>query len=148
MSKKRKAQRKPAKKTMNKRTLLKWVGISSVLVATSAAALVISDKNSKAEHDLSVIGNGTATVVQVHDPNCQLCNRLKRVVGNAKGEFKDQVQFRTANIKTDKGKRFARRYGVPHVTLLFFDAKGKHINTLQGVSSKQLVREALVQLTQ
>ena len=148
MSKKRKVQRKPIKKTMNKRTLLMWVGISLVLIATSAVALVISDKNSKTEHDLSVIGNGTATVVQIHDPKCQLCLRLQRVVSNTKSDFKDKVQFRTANIKTNKGERFADRYDVSNVTLLFFNKKGKHVNTMEGVSSKQQVKEALLELTQ
>ena len=147
MSKQNKTRRKVTKKKADKGKLLKWIGIGLILIATSAAALVASDKNSKTEHDLSVIGNGTATVVQIHDPGCQLCNRLKRIVGNTKDEFKDQVQFRTANIKTEKGKQFARKYGVPHVTLLFFDGKGQHVNTTQGVISKQEARDALVELT-
>lgn len=148
MSKQNKKRRKVSKKTADKGKWLKWIGISLILIATSATALVISDKNSRTEHDLSVIGNGTATVVQVHDPGCQLCNRLKRVVGNTKAEFKDTVQFRTANIKTDKGKEFATKYSVPHVTLLFFDKKGTHVNTTQGVITKQEVKDALTQLTQ
>ena len=149
--KKKTAQRKKSQVKLrtrknNKKTSLKAIGLGFIILIAATVAVIASDQQAKTEHDLSVVGNGKATMVQIHDPKCQLCQRLQRVVGNVKGEFSDQVQFRTANIMTDKGKQFANRYNVPHVTLLFFDQRGKHVNTLRGVSSKQVVQAALQEL--
>lgn len=103
-------------------------------------------QNSKVEHDLSVVGNGTATVVQIHDPGCRLCNQLKSNLGDVKDEYTDKVQFKTANILKQKGKNFAAKYQVPHVTLLFFDKKGTRVDTLQGVSSSADIKSSLDRL--
>lgn len=135
------------KKGFNWKRLAKRVSILICLAAVLAIPLYFSSNQSRIEHDLSVIGNGrTATVVQIHDPNCQLCNQLKRNVAAVKGEFKDKIEFKTANIKTNKGGRFAQRYNVPHVTLLFFDKKGNRVNTMQGVSSQEDIQRALSSL--
>lgn len=135
------------KKAFNWKKLTKRASILLCFIAIIAIPLYFSSNQSRIEHDLSVIGNGrTPTVVQIHDPNCQLCNQLKRNVAAVKGEFKDKIEFKTANIKTNKGGRFAQRYGVPHVTLLFFDRKGKRVNTLQGVSSEKDIQQALTSL--
>jgi len=135
------------KKAFNWNRLAKRASILLCFVAIIAVPLYFSSKQSRVEHDLSVIGNGrTPTVVQIHDPNCQLCNQLKRNVAAVKGEFKDKVEFKTANIKTNKGGRFAQRYSAPHVTLLFFDKKGNRVNTLQGVSSEKDIQQALASL--
>ena len=103
-------------------------------------------QNSKVEHDLSVVGNGTATVVQIHDPGCRLCNRLKSNLGEVKGDFKEEIQFKTANILKQAGKDFAKKYQVPHVTLLFFNKKGDRVDTMQGVSSAEDIRSSLERL--
>ncbi len=135
------------KKTFNWKKLAKRASIFLCLVALISIPLYFSSNQSRIEHDLSVIGNGrTPTVVQIHDPNCQLCNQLKRNVAAVKGEFKGKIEFKIANIKTNKGGRFAQRYNVPHVTLLFFDRKGNRVNTLQGVSSQKDIQQALSSL--
>lgn len=138
----KKVRKQNTRKT-TKRPSWKMIGIGLVALLLATAFVIASDQQAKVEHDLSAIGNGKVTVVQVHDPGCQQCQRLKRVVGNVKGDFGDDVQFRTANIKTEKGRQFAQRYNVPHVTLVFFDKHGKHANTLQGVSSSQDVSTAI-----
>ena len=38
-----------------------------------------------------------------------------------------------ANIKSTDGAAFQARFGLPHVTLVFFDGQGQHIHTIQGV---------------
>jgi len=83
--------------------------------------------------DLSVIGNGVPTVVQVHDPGCKLCRALKSSTTAALGKFDDKIQYRIAEIGTPKGRAFASEHGVQHVTLVTFTGTGKVVNTLQGV---------------
>ncbi len=95
------------------------------------------------EQDLSVIGNGVPTVVQVHDPGCQLCRRLKKNLDSVASDFKPDVQFKIANIRNEQGRQFAQTHDVPHVTLLFFDETGNRVETIQGVTPAADIRQAL-----
>lgn len=91
-------------------------------------------------HDLSVIGNGTPTVVQVHDPGCALCRKLRDNVAAVEGEFGGRIQFRIADISTSQGRKLANQYEVPHVTLLLFGADGELVATMAGVRSPDALR--------
>lgn len=85
------------------------------------------------EHDLTRVGNGTPTVVQIHDPQCSLCRALQSETRSALGEFgEDELDYVVADIRTDEGSVFARRYSVPHVTLLLFDKTGQLKATMRG----------------
>lgn len=92
-------------------------------------------------HDLSVIGNGVATVVQVHDPQCPICRALQKETLRAARSFEDDVlQVRVANIRTTEGRALASRYGVPHVTLLLFDGAGEMQRVLSGPNNRDFLR--------
>ncbi len=129
--------------SVNVAQLFKNVLIAFCFLGVIAVPVYAYMQNSKVEHDLSVIGNGTPTVVQIHDPGCRLCNRLKNNLGKVKGDYLDRVQFKTANILKNKGKSFAKKYDVPHVTLLFFDKQGKRVDTMRGVSSSDQIKRSL-----
>ena len=88
------------------------------------------------EADLGRIGNGTPTVVQIHDPGCPTCRRLQRQARAALANFDDtELQYVVANIRQQKGKQLASKHGVQHVTLLLFDADGKRREIIRGVHS-------------
>lgn len=148
MSKKNKKNRgnknqHSTKHSPNWKKIIKNGGIASAFIALIVVAITFYGKTLQAEYDVSVIGNGKATVVQIHDTNCQFCRRLKSNLDSVKGEFSDNIQFKTANILTTKGRQFASKHQVPHVTLLFFNKKGNRVNTLQGVTSKEDIKQAL-----
>lgn len=85
------------------------------------------------EQDLSKIGNGTPAIVQIHDPGCALCLALQRETRQSLKTFdRDALTYLVANIKTPKGRDFANRYGVPHVTLILFDGQGEVHDILNG----------------
>lgn len=85
------------------------------------------------EGDLSKLGNGMPTIVQIHDPQCSRCRALQRETRDALAEFDDgQLQYLVANIRNGDGKRFADKHGVGHVTLILFDGEGKARKTLVG----------------
>lgn len=85
------------------------------------------------EQDLTKIGNGTPSIVQIHDPQCRLCRSLQKSTRKALEAFEEgDIQYMVANIKTGQGRTFAANYGVPHVTLLLFDGKGTLIQTING----------------
>lgn len=143
MAKKSKSKKNLQKKPFNWKKNGKWLGIGFLLLIISGYLFVSSENKARTEHDLTVIGNGKATVVQIHDPGCQLCRRLQANVDKVKPDFQDNVQFRTANIKTSKGAEFAKKYNVPHVTLLIFNKNGRHVNTVRGVQAKEQIAQAL-----
>lgn len=146
MGKKRQSKKKAIKKPFNWKKNSKWLVIATTLLVVSGYLFVSGETQSRIEHDLSVIGNGKPTVVQIHDPGCQLCRRLQGNVNQVKPDFKEKVQFKTANIKTAKGAEFAKKYNVPHVTLLLFNRNGRHVNTIRGVQSKEVITEAVTAL--
>lgn len=83
--------------------------------------------------DLSVIGNGSPTVVQVHDPSCKLCQALKANTTVALGDFDDSIQYRIVEINTPAGRAFSTEHNVRHVTLVTFTGSGRVVDKLQGV---------------
>jgi len=94
-------------------------------------------------HDLSVIGNGTPAVVQIHDPDCPVCTRLQNDMLEAAEAFSDdELQVRVANIKSSEGQALATRHNVGHVTLLLFDGDGEVRRVLQGPNDAQRLRSA------
>ena len=85
------------------------------------------------EHDLSRLGNGIATVVQIHDPRCPTCRALQRETRDAIESFgPGEIQYLVANIRSAEGRAFASVHRVGHVTLLLFDGQGKRRDTLNG----------------
>ena len=95
------------------------------------------------EQDLSLIGDGTPTVVQIHDPQCSQCAALQREAREAMAAFDDdELRFLVANIRSTEGRALATAHGVGHVTLLLFDGAGQRRNVLTGPSSADVLEEA------
>ena len=153
MSKRQRSKNRPAgRKTsaaVNRNSSRKWreirrftlvFGLLATVVGTGLAAFKHSYDIS---HDLSVIGQGTPVVVQIHDPNCSLCNQLRRHAGNAVDHFGDErLLFRIADISTPEGRQLQRRHQVPHVTLLLYDGKGEVRRILNGVKGEDTLKHA------
>jgi uncharacterized protein HemX len=90
------------------------------------------------ERDLTQVGRGKPTIVQIHDPNCPMCTALQKATRSALQNFEeDELKYLVANIKTAKGREFANQHNAPHVTLLLFDKRGKLQNILQGVRNEE-----------
>ncbi len=128
----------PAKERTTRRDFL----TNSAIYTSGVAALAVGGwyvfdtvSASAAESDLSVIGNGVPTVVQIHDPNCPTCNALRREAREAVCEFDEsELQFRVASLQTEDGLALARRHGAGKITLLMFDAKGSMTAALPGMN--------------
>jgi len=100
-----------------------------------------------AEHDLSKVGGGIPTIVQIHDPQCPTCTALQKQTRKALKRFgDDELLYLVANIRTAEGARFASRYGVPHVTLLLFDSRGELRGRLQGMRQANELGDAFARL--
>lgn len=122
---------------INRRNVLQWVagiGLAGVGISTLHAY----DKNQRTLHDLSVIGQGVPVIVQIHNPSCPTCRRLKNAVTSAiKGQV--NLEFRLADITSREGKAIQDKYNVPHLTLLFFSKKGELLHTARGLLTPEQI---------
>ncbi|MEO0371189.1 MAG: hypothetical protein AAF231_07005 [Pseudomonadota bacterium] len=85
------------------------------------------------EQDVSRVGQGVPTVVQIHDPSCSICNALQKEARKAlEGIDADSLDYVVANIKTDEGRAFANLHRQPHVTLMLMDPDGNPVQVLNG----------------
>ena len=129
----------------SRRDILRRIGGGAAVVAALGGAgwyLVEEVQATIREGDLSRIGNGIPTVVQIHDPQCSRCAALQREARRAMSGFgDDELQFVVANIRTSEGSALARANGVGHVTLLLFDGNGKRNGTLVGNNSSDYLEE-------
>ncbi len=110
----------------------------AVAVAGGAGWLLAADfRDALAEEDLSKIGAGVPTVVQIHDPQCPRCRALQKEARAAMEEFADgEIRYLVANIRQPRGRDFAAQQGVGHVTLLIFDENGRRQEVLSGPNSR------------
>lgn len=123
-------------------------GAIGLLAAGGIGAYVVHLYQSTShEHDLSRVGNGKASVVQIHDPQCQLCLALQKETRQALGSLDgDRPDYVIADIRTDKGLRFANKHGAKHVTLLLFDKTGKLRQVINGQHGSSELRQAFQRL--
>lgn len=121
----------------NRRNLLKLMrngAIGAIAIGAGGYFTLRSVRAHEREHDLTRVGQGKPTVVQVHDPRCPTCTALQKETRNALKQFGEcDVLYLVADITSQTGAAFANRFGVPHVTLLLFDANGKLQTTLRGM---------------
>lgn len=125
-----------ASSTLSRRTLMRWAGFAvggAVVLGAGGAWAVSSFNRSVDERDLSKVGQGKPAIVQIHDPQCPICNALQRETRAALKRLEGEVPvYLIADLTQTEGAVFAQRHSVPHVTLLLFDAAGNRVQTLSG----------------
>ncbi|WP_299614767.1 hypothetical protein [Pelagibius sp.] len=133
----------PKKKALNRRDLLQNLGYGLAGIAVVGGGgwyLASSVHAGIVEGDLSRLGNGIPTVVQIHDPQCPQCRALQKEAREALAELDDsEIQYLVANIREPEGRALAAAHGVGHVTLLLFDGSGQRRGVLAGQNSSQLL---------
>lgn len=116
---------------------LGWIGAGSLAVLGVGGALAMDFSSKQAEADLSKIGQGVPTIVQIHDPGCSMCRSLQKETRAALKQFDDdEVTYLVANIKTLDGASFSSDMGMGNVTLILFDGDGERVHTVQGVTPR------------
>lgn len=125
------------KPPVSRRQALTTLGIyaaGATAVAAGGTFLAIDFTSKLAEADLSKIGNGLPTIVQIHDPSCSLCTQLQKQTRTALRDFDVPHQYLVANITTQDGLAFQGRMGQPHVTLILMDGDGNQVHVINGVT--------------
>ena len=133
------------KKRRSRREFLETMGYYAVgagLVGGGGWYFVSNVQAGIAEGDLSRLGNGIPTVVQIHDPECPRCRALQRETREAISAFEDgSIQYLVANIRLSEGRKLALEHGVGHVTLLLFDGSGRRRSVLVGEQSSEVLEQ-------
>ena len=133
----------PRKRARSRRDFLHNLGYGAIGIAVVGGGgwyLASSVHAGIVEQDLSRIGNGIPTVVQIHDPQCPRCRALQREAREAISALDDsEIQFLVANIRRPEGRDLAAAHGVGHVTLLLFDGSGKRRGVLVGENSSEVL---------
>lgn len=141
--KKGKGPAAPRAKGRSRREILllaRNIGIGAVVLGGIGYYSVSTVMATHAELDLTRIGNGTPTVVQIHDPQCRQCQLLQTETREALGAFSEEdLTYLVANIRTAPGRRLASQHGVGHVTLLLFDGRGELRDTIHGVTDSAVL---------
>jgi hypothetical protein len=132
----------PARRSFLKRARNIAIGIGAVALVGGFAANSV--RATIAEHDLTRIGEGIPTVVQVHDPSCNLCKTLQKETRDALDAFgEEEIRYLIADLNRSDGLSFAARHGESKVTLLLFDGDGTLRSTLRGVRTSEQLQPAL-----
>ncbi|MFY0663994.1 MAG: hypothetical protein JXQ97_05170 [Natronospirillum sp.] len=151
MSSKRKhtaAKNKKQATAPKKRTLmqqlrrLRGIGITLLVIVAIGGVAWFYQAQHADMRDVSVIGNGTPTVVQLYDQNCVTCRQLDKNAKAAMRGYNDDLQFRIVNLNVPSGQAFAQRYNGGQTTLLYFDGNGRHVTTVTGVQSSADLQES------
>lgn len=124
-------------KPVTRRQALSTIGLyaaGATAVAAGGTFLAVDFTSKLAEADLTKIGNGLPTIVQIHDPSCSLCTQLQKQTRSALRDFDVPHQYLVANITTQEGAAFQGRMGQPHVTLILMDGDGALKHVINGVT--------------
>ena len=133
------------KRKLSRRSLmanLALVGGGVIVLGGGGIAFGMDFRRKLAEGDLSRIGDGTPTIVQIHDPSCQLCQALQRETRAALSDCDEGFTYLVANITTADGAAFQRRMGQPHVTLALLDGDGTPVHFINGVTPAETLKDA------
>ena len=131
---------KPARRAFLSRTGQIVIGVA--VVGGGSVFAVSAVRATAREQDISRIGQGVPTVVQIHDPGCSLCAALQKETRKAlKGFDPAELDYVVANIQTDEGGAFALAHGQPHVTLMLMDPQGTPVQILSGPQDRDDLRQ-------
>lgn len=120
-------------------------GIGGIVLAGVGYWGVSSFRGALDEQDMTVLGNGQPALVQVHDPNCDICIALQTEVRAALATLEDsELTYRVANLDSTPGMAFATEHGAAHATLLFFDGAGNMVRKMQGANDRNSLRAAFM----
>ncbi|MFO8044223.1 MAG: thioredoxin family protein [Alkalispirochaeta sp.] len=142
-----KEQKKQRLRARRRRQMVMTAAIVLLGIGAVAAVIAAVNEQDRRTRDLSVVGSGVPAVVQVHDIACPVCNELRDNVESIEDEYADDdLALRVADIATDEGLAFARRYTENRrVTLLFFDGEGNLVDEQVGLRSPEELRNSFAQ---
>jgi len=97
--------------------------------------------------DLSKVGQGTSTVVLVHDKSSMGSLNLMTLLNKVRPDYAGKVDFIVVNVNSRKGEMFTKQQNVGGIELVFFSPKGTNRGTLGNNKSEAELRSELDKLS-
>ena len=143
----KRAQTQPAQpqnsRKMTRRDLMGWAkfgALGGAVFLGGGYYFVSQVMAGIAESDLTKVGNGIPTIVQVHDPSCPTCRALQSETRKALKHFEDgQIQYLVAHLNQEDGRAFAGQHGAGRMTLLLLDGQGRVRDRVQGRTPERML---------
>ncbi|MEJ6392423.1 hypothetical protein V8J82_04095 [Gymnodinialimonas sp. 2305UL16-5] len=124
--------------------LLRNLAIAAPMIGIAGYVTANRVQASICELDLTKIGDGLPSVVQVHDPQCDLCLTLQRQTRRALRAYDaNSHHFLVANLSSLDGQSFARLHNVGSVTLVLLDGDGNQIGVIRGPLTDAALQQAI-----
>ncbi|MFT7389699.1 MAG: hypothetical protein ACI8VC_002971 [Candidatus Endobugula sp.] len=118
----------------------KWMTLAVIIAVCGilAAAVMLMPKGFK--DDLSLIGQGSVSVVLVHDKNLVAGTTTMELLNKVRSDYEGTVNFLAVDVVTPIGRTFMREQGVNVIDLVVFDQDGamKRVMSGGGLSEQQL----------
>ncbi|MCF6235995.1 MAG: hypothetical protein L3J70_06425 [Gammaproteobacteria bacterium] len=125
----------------------RWVQWSFILlIIIVGVAFSIKILPTGYSEDLSVIGSGKNIVVLVHNKEGVRSLNLMNQVDIIRDLYKDRIEFRIAEIGTQKGAEFSRKNMAGNATLVLFNGEGTRLKTLSNVEDLESLENTLDQI--
>jgi len=93
--------------------------------------------------DLSLIGQGTVSVVLVHDKNLVPSTTMMELLNKVRADYEEKVLFLAVDLATATGQRFSQSQRAGAVDLVIFGPNGQRQRLLDGKTGEQQLRAAL-----
>jgi thioredoxin-like negative regulator of GroEL len=113
------------------------LGVILVILGVFAVGVMLLPKGFK--DDLSVIGQGSASVVLVHDKNLVGSGKLMEIMNKVRSDYEEEVNFLAVDVNTPIGQNFMREFGVGSIAVVFFGRDGSRNTEFErGIDEKEL----------
>ena len=93
--------------------------------------------------DLSLIGQGSPSVVLVHDKNLVNSVTMMELLNEVRSDYEGDIVFLAVDIATPKGQSFSQQQRARPVDLVIFGPHGKKQQVLDANLNEQELRSIL-----
>ena len=108
-----------------------------VIFGVFAVGVMLLPKGFK--DDLSVIGQGSVSVVLVHDKNLVGSGKIMEVMNKVRTDNEEEVNFLAVDVNTPIGRNFMQEYDVGSIAVVFFGRDGSKNEVFKrGINESEL----------
>ncbi len=124
-----------------KNNLAVKIGVITAILALLVLMFLMLPKGFK--DDLSLIGQGSVSVVLTHDKNLLDSTRMMEVMNKVRSDYEGKVQFLAVDVVTPVGQGFVRDQRVGSISLVIFGSDGQRLQLLDNRVTEQSLRATL-----
>ncbi len=122
------------------------LGVMLAICSILVIAVMLLPKGFK--DDLSLVGQGTVSVVLTHDKNLVGGTTMMALLNDIRPDYQGRVQFLAVDVVTPVGQAFLQEQRVGLINLVIFGPDGTRDRVLSGNTTEQQLRAVLDEVLQ